>query len=635
SGPTNFCVGDSVSLSAPAGFESYLWSNGSTSPSIQVTQSGSFTVVVTNSNGCSSATSDVVNVTVNGLAEKPVITTNGPTNFCMGGSVSLSAPAGFVSYLWSNGATSPSIQVSESGSFSVAVTNNIGCVSATSDVVNVTVNALAEKPVITASGPLSFSQGGRVTLYAPAGFASYLWNNDAITSSITTNTSGVFTVVVQNNSGCSSPISNPVTVDVQVVAASLSVLYKDGDNNKLNNNNIRPYLQVNNEGASAVAYKDLSIRYWLTVEDFSPMTNLYIDWAQLGTGKVKMKYVKLAEPRKGAYGYIEYTFDTSAGNLLAMGNSGPIQSRAGKSDWTNFNEANDHSYASSGNYAKNNKITLYKSGMLVWGTEPEVDQPVQSLKSYTSQNSFGTTTNALQNYIKLNNEGNTPLSYKDIKMRYWFTAEGNTPLNYSLDYAELGNNLVQGKIVTLTSPLVNADAYLEISFTAPDSLYPASSTGKIQGRITKSDWSDFNQLNDHSFKTGTLMTENVHVTIYHKNTLVYGVEPESPILNMRSTVPSDLMSFSDLNVKSPFNVTVLNNPVINDEVEFIVRGADGKNVKVLAIDASGKEVGALSIGRADSSEKRHISLGHATNGVFYLKVIANQEMKTIPILKVN
>ncbi|MEX0596439.1 MAG: T9SS type A sorting domain-containing protein, partial [Candidatus Paceibacterota bacterium] len=46
------CNGESTSLSAGPGFSSYLWSNGSTSQTVDVNSSGNYSVTVTNAEGC-------------------------------------------------------------------------------------------------------------------------------------------------------------------------------------------------------------------------------------------------------------------------------------------------------------------------------------------------------------------------------------------------------------------------------------------------------------------------------------------------------------------------------------------------------------------------------------------------------
>lgn len=84
-----------------------------------------------------------LSITVNNaptLPATPTITAGGPLSFCVGGSVTLTSSAG-TSYLWSNGATTQSINVSTAGNYSVQVTNAAGCQSAVSAATTVTVNA--------------------------------------------------------------------------------------------------------------------------------------------------------------------------------------------------------------------------------------------------------------------------------------------------------------------------------------------------------------------------------------------------------------------------------------------------------------------------------------------------------------
>jgi len=201
SGPTTFCAGGSVTLSATSGLSSYLWSNGATTPSIVVTTSGNYTVTAAGANGCSRMSAPTA-VVVNAAPQVPVIAASGPTTFCAGGNVTLTAPASFgYSYLWSTGATTQSITVSASGSYSVTVTDASGC-SATSAPTVVTVDANPTAS-ITASGPTTFCAGGNVTLTASSG-STYLWSNGATTQAITVSAGGNYSVTVTNASGCSA-----------------------------------------------------------------------------------------------------------------------------------------------------------------------------------------------------------------------------------------------------------------------------------------------------------------------------------------------------------------------------------------------------------------------------------------------
>ncbi|KXB97130.1 MAG: hypothetical protein AA908_08205 [Chlorobi bacterium NICIL-2] len=228
SGPTTFCQGGSVTLSITGtNIQGYAWSNGATTSSITVTTSGSYWCEVTYNNGCKART-DIIEVTV---VPKPAvsITANGPTTFCEGGSVVLDAGAGFATYAWSNGqqtvGTNRTLTVTDSGSYTVTVTNNIGC-SATSQPVTVTVYP-KPAPQIQASGPTEFCEGGSVTLDAGAGFASYQWSNGATTRTITVTQQGSYTVTVTDQNSCSGT-SQPVVVTVYPKPAKPTITQTGG-----------------------------------------------------------------------------------------------------------------------------------------------------------------------------------------------------------------------------------------------------------------------------------------------------------------------------------------------------------------------------------------------------------------------
>jgi gliding motility-associated-like protein len=210
-GPTTFCAGGSVTLtSSPEA--TYLWSNGATTQSINITTAGSYSLRVKNASGCQSATSVATIVTVNVLPATPTITAGGPITFCAGGDVTLTSSAG-TSYLWSNGATTPSINVTTLGSYTVQVKNASGCQSAASAATLVTVNTLPITPTITASGPTTFCTGGSVTLTSSAG-STYLWSTGTTTSNINVTTAGSYTVKVKNANECQSAASTTTIVVV-------------------------------------------------------------------------------------------------------------------------------------------------------------------------------------------------------------------------------------------------------------------------------------------------------------------------------------------------------------------------------------------------------------------------------------
>jgi len=203
-GPTIFCAGNSVLLTA-GGANNYLWSSSSTSQSITVSSSGNYFVTVTDGNNCSASTS--LSVTVYSLPTAS-ITPNGPTTFCSGNSVMLTA-GGANNYLWSNSSTSQSITVSSSGNYFVTVTDGNNCSASTS--LSVTVNPLPTAS-ITPNGPTTFCAGNSVILTAGSA-NNYLWSNSSTSQSISVSASGNYLVTVTDGNNCSASTSLSVTVN--------------------------------------------------------------------------------------------------------------------------------------------------------------------------------------------------------------------------------------------------------------------------------------------------------------------------------------------------------------------------------------------------------------------------------------
>jgi hypothetical protein len=165
------------------------------------------------------------------------ITTNGPAIICPGQSVELSAPAGYT-YLWSNGETSQSISVSNTGMYNVMVSEaNSNCFEITQSV-QVTSNP-DQTPVISAVGETKFCEGNSVNITGPDGFSTYIWSNGATTQNITATESGSYILTIEGicQQYSSTPITvtvlnseTPVTNDVILPAPGSATLNATGDN---------------------------------------------------------------------------------------------------------------------------------------------------------------------------------------------------------------------------------------------------------------------------------------------------------------------------------------------------------------------------------------------------------------------
>ncbi len=234
SGDTNFCIGDSVTLTANSN-AGIKWNTADTSSSITVKRSGAYSVKSINQFGCESA-SDPITVVVKNAPAVPVISANGSTTFCEGGNVLLSSSAG-INNTWSNSDTNTSITVTQSGSYSVLVTGNNGCESISAPMV-VTVNTKPVKPQISLIGDSTFCSGDSVTLVT--NYSNNIkWSNGDTVNSVTAKTSGIYSVEYENNKGCKSTsdtksitvFSSPVK---PTISASGPLEFCDGNSVTLN-----------------------------------------------------------------------------------------------------------------------------------------------------------------------------------------------------------------------------------------------------------------------------------------------------------------------------------------------------------------------------------------------------------------
>ncbi|MBI3500657.1 MAG: gliding motility-associated C-terminal domain-containing protein [Bacteroidetes bacterium] len=175
SNDTAICAGDSVLLNASGGIN-YLWSpsSGLSNPNISnpvatPTSSATYTVTVTNANGC--INSDSVQLTVNAL---PNINAGINQTLCPGSLVTLTASGGII-YSWSSGATATSISVAPTiqTTYTLTGTDANGCVNV--DSVSVMIGIT---PVANFAYTLSLACDGMEAKFADSSLnaAAWSWN---------------------------------------------------------------------------------------------------------------------------------------------------------------------------------------------------------------------------------------------------------------------------------------------------------------------------------------------------------------------------------------------------------------------------------------------------------------------------
>lgn len=239
SGGFTFCDGAPVNLVAqPSGLTNYTFYNGATvlgtsangTLTLTTLTPGSYSISCTALDGTGSlVTSNVFSLSV-GLNPTASITASGSTTICNGDTVTLSANSA-LSYTWSSGATTQSINVTASGTYTVTVTNASGC-SGTSAPQQVS-TLQAPQATISSATSLPVCNGDSVQLTASAS-TSYLWSNGSTGQAIYATGPGFYTVLVTNGAGCSA-ISIPQQVQFypttnSVVTPSGSVPLVSGGN---------------------------------------------------------------------------------------------------------------------------------------------------------------------------------------------------------------------------------------------------------------------------------------------------------------------------------------------------------------------------------------------------------------------
>lgn len=209
SGRITLCPGETVTLVANPGYDTYVWNTTSTAQSIVVSTAGSYSVTVMDRAG-RTATSAPVEVAYR-TSPNPRLTVGPTLTLCKGSSVLVGVNATFPSYQWSTGMPTNSILVTQAGSYFVTVTDDHGC-SWNSDTLNVTVSD--PQVSITASGPLTLCDGEEVALSATPGFAAYQWSTNDRTAGIVVRSSGTYFVQVTDAAGCTA-VSDTIEVIVR------------------------------------------------------------------------------------------------------------------------------------------------------------------------------------------------------------------------------------------------------------------------------------------------------------------------------------------------------------------------------------------------------------------------------------
>lgn len=223
--PSSACKGSSINYKANvsnAGLNFFL--NWYVDGVIQATASGSNTfdfiadqqrevkvVVDAPSLQCvlTKTAQDSKTVVLTTVPAKPVIEA-ADTEFCEGGSTTISTSSTAAVYVWSTGASTSKITANTNGSYSLKIGNNADCLSDSSEPIEIVVNENPAKPTVTVQGNVLLSSAA----------SSYKWYHDDVLidethQQFSAETSGLYKVEVFSAAGCSN-VSDEVNVNITV-----------------------------------------------------------------------------------------------------------------------------------------------------------------------------------------------------------------------------------------------------------------------------------------------------------------------------------------------------------------------------------------------------------------------------------
>jgi hypothetical protein len=200
----------------------YAWSNSATTVSINGVIAGTYSVTITDANGCTDSASTMISEPTI-LVSASVVDSNITCNGLSDGGASASATGGTMpyTYAWSNTATTASITGVMAGTYSVTITDANGCTS-TSSVTVVEPTILVSASVVDSNITCNGLSNGGATASVIGGTApySYAWNNAVSTASITGVTAGTYSVTIMDVNGCTDSSSIVISEPAILVSAS-------------------------------------------------------------------------------------------------------------------------------------------------------------------------------------------------------------------------------------------------------------------------------------------------------------------------------------------------------------------------------------------------------------------------------
>jgi len=212
---TTICQGQSKTLTAGSGYNSFIWSTGATTQQITVQNTGTYWVKAISNQGCT--VRDTINLTF--LPVQSNILRD--SILCLGQSLIFNPGAGYSNHLWSTGATTASLNVNQPSTIWLQVKQPNGCVIKDTAIVkydslNIVVSSFSDPTCYGGNnGSVNTITSG---LYPPF---TYSWNTlpVQITQNIANLIAGTYAVTLTDSLGCKKTVSKTLTAPNPVIVS--------------------------------------------------------------------------------------------------------------------------------------------------------------------------------------------------------------------------------------------------------------------------------------------------------------------------------------------------------------------------------------------------------------------------------
>lgn len=456
-----------ITVTGGTGPYTYLWSNAETTEDLTNLSPGTYTLTVTDANGCSRSNSWSITQPLAIAVGQSITDVN-----CFGAAngaidITVSGGIGPYTYAWSNGETTQDISGLSGGNYSVTITDANGCISIQNYTVGEPAAALSVVGSVTDELCFGDIQGAiSLTVSGGTGPYSYAWDHGPTTKDVGSLGQGTYQVTVTDANGCfevsSFTVSGPTQLQLSAVATQIDCNgAANGEIDAAISGGTGPYTYLWSNGATSEDVSGLAPgNYSLTVTDANGCS-------KSGTWTITQPLVVSVSNSildVSCFGASDGSID-----LTVSGGIGPYTY-----SWSSGETTQDISGLSGGNYT----VTITDNNGCVSSATYTVDEPIAALTVSGTVNDevcFGD----IQGSINLSVSGGTaPYTYS------WSTGSSSKDLS-TLGQGTYDVDVTDANGCTVTSSfVVSGPAALVATGTAANITCNGAADGTIDVEVS-------------------------------------------------------------------------------------------------------------------------------------------------------